>query len=211
MTSRHIFNLCLDYAYGVIEGYVRRAINMVGLKPSVGFLHEFTGSQTKESLVYDLQEPFRWLGDVTTIEAFESGALDMKDFYFTGDDYRYHVEVEAKRRFLGLLKHNFNSCVKYKGKTWKWDTVIFNKTQELARLLLDKSKQIDFAEPHPTIQRSDTQDLRKRVLELTQGEAKELGIGKSTLHSLRVHARSERPFRVCKKVAFKLEVRQVRE
>lgn len=73
------FNLCLNYAYGVIEGYVRRAINIVGLEPSVGFLHEFTGSQTKESLVYDLQEPFRWIGDVTTIEAFESTVLDMKD------------------------------------------------------------------------------------------------------------------------------------
>jgi len=59
---------------------------------------------------------------------------------------------------------------------------------------------------HQSLQRSDTQEVRKRILELTQGEAKELGIGKSTLHSLRLHARSERPFRFSKKVAFKLEV-----
>jgi len=160
----------------------------------------------KESLVYDLQEPFRWLGDITTIEAFESGTLNLKDFYFTGDDYRYRIETDAKRHFLELLKDRFNSGVRYGGKTWKWDTVILNKTQELARFLLDKSKQADFIEPRPTLQRSDTQDLRKRILELTQREAKELGIGKSTLHSLRVHARSERSFRVCKKVAFKLEM-----
>jgi len=183
---------------------VRKAVNIVGLELSVGFLHEFTGSQTKESLVYDLQEPFRWLGDITTIEAFESGALDLKDFYFTGDDYRYRIEVEAKRHFLELLKDRFNSGVKYKGKTWKWDTVILNKTHELARFLLDKSKQIDFIEPQPTLQRSDTQDLRKRILELTQMEAKELGIAKSTLHYLRKNAQRNRPFNVYRKVQEKL-------
>jgi len=198
------FNLCLNYAYGVIEGYVRRAINIVGLEPSVGFLHEFSGSQTKESLVYDLQEPFRWLGDITTIEAFESSALDMKDFYFTGDDYRYRIEIEAKRRFLELLKDRFNSGVKYRGKLWKWETVILNKTQELARFLPDKSREIDFIEPRPSLQRSDTQDLRKRILELTQREAKELGIGKSTLHRLRRKAADDHSFRVYSKVLQRL-------
>jgi len=59
MTSRDSFNLCLNYAYEVIEGHVRRAVNIVGLESSVSFLHEFTGSQTKESMVYDLQEPSR--------------------------------------------------------------------------------------------------------------------------------------------------------
>jgi len=90
-------------------------------------------------LVYDLQEPFRWLCDVTVIEAFESGVLDLKDFYFMGDDYRYHIEIQGKRRFLELLKSKFNAGVKYKGRTWKWDTIILNKAQELARFLLEKS------------------------------------------------------------------------
>jgi CRISPR-associated protein Cas1 len=198
------FNLCLNYAYGVIEGYVRRAVNIVGLEPAVGFLHEFTGSQTKESLVYDLQEPFRWLGDVTTIEAFETGTLDMKDFYFTGDDYRYHIEIEAKRRFLELLKNRFNSSVKYGGKTWKWDTAILNKTQELALFLLDKSKRVDFIEPRPTLQGIDTQELRRRILSLSQSEARGLGIGRSTLHYLREKSRSRRSFRIYRKLRDRL-------
>jgi CRISPR-associated protein Cas1 len=142
-------NLVLNYSYGVLEGEVRRAINSVGLEPSIGWLHEFTGSQTRESAVYDLMEPFRWLGDVTTIEAFESGVLDLKDFYFTGDDYRYHIEIDAKRRFLELLKNRFNSGVRYKGKTWKWDTVILNKAQDLARYLLGKGRTVDYMSPSP--------------------------------------------------------------
>jgi CRISPR/Cas system-associated endonuclease Cas1 len=28
---------------------------------AVGFLHDFSAYQTKQSLAYDLQEPFRWL------------------------------------------------------------------------------------------------------------------------------------------------------
>ena len=204
ITSRDPFNLCLNYAYGVIEGYVRKAANIVGLEPSVGFLHEFTGSQTKESLVYDLQEPFRWLGDVTTIEAFESGALDLKDFYFMGDDYRYHIEIEAKRRFLELLKNRFNSGAKYKGKTWKWDTVILTKTQELAGYLLGKSDSIGFVELAPKLERSYSREFRERILALSTREATTLGIGKSTLHDLRERARSERPFKFYHKVAARL-------
>ena len=166
----------------------------------MGFLHEFSGSQTKELLVYDLQEIFRWIGDVSTMEAFESGTLDMKDFYFTGDDYRYHIEIDARRRFLELLKDRFNSSFKYEGKMRKWDNVILSKTQELARLLLQKSDDIEFVEPVPELKRSDSSEIRRRILELTQSEAQRLGIGKSTLHYLRNYATS-RPFgtvsRVC--------------
>ena len=108
----------------------------------------------KQSWVYDFQEPFRWLGDVTTIEAFESGALDTKDFYLLGDDYRYHIKIEAKKRFLELLENRFNSGVKYRDKAWKWDTVILSKTQELTRFLLDRSRQMDFIESHPTCRES---------------------------------------------------------
>jgi len=151
-------NLCLNYAYGVLEGECRKAINTVGLEPAFGFLHEPSHSQTSQSLVYDLQEPFRWLCDMTTIQAFESGVLDMKDFYFMGDDYRYHIEIDAKRRFLELLKDGFNAGIRYKGKAWKWGTIILNKTQELARFLLRRSPSLNFVEPYPSLARSESRE-----------------------------------------------------
>jgi len=198
------FDLCLNYSYGVIEGYVRKAVNIVGLEPSVGFLHEFTGSQTKESLVYDLMEPFRWLGHLTTIQAFESGVLDLKDFYFTGDDYSYKIEIEAKRRFLQLLKDRFNSGANYKGRVLKWDTVIEQKTMELARYLTGRSKILDFSEPEPELDRSDSLELRRRILSLSMSEAQKLGIGKSTLRYLRRNAANNRLFKICRKVSKRL-------
>ncbi len=45
-------------------------------------------------------EPYRWIADLSVIRAFESAALDLLDFYFTGDDYRYRIGTEAKRRFI---------------------------------------------------------------------------------------------------------------
>jgi hypothetical protein len=92
---------------------------------------------------------------VTVLEAFESGALDLKDFYFFGDDYRYRLDVDAKRRFLALLKEYFNIGVRYRGGIRKWDTVILLKAQELAKYLAGKSKVLNFAEPHPILVRTD--------------------------------------------------------
>lgn len=168
------------------------------------FLHDFADCQTRQSLVYDLQEPFRWIGDVATIQAFESGLLDVKDFYFTGDDYRYKFEVEAKRRFLEFLKDKFNSGVKYKDKTWKWDTIILNKTEELGRFVLGKSDSLDFTEPCPNLIGDDSLEIRKRILELTQKQAQALRMSKSTLHYLRKRARNDSSFRVYEKIVCKL-------
>jgi len=154
--------------------------------------------------VYDLMEAFRWICDVTTITTFGSGLLDPKNFYFTGDDYSYKIEIEAKRRFLQLLKDRFNSGVKYKGKTWKWDTVILSMTRELASFLSAKSHEIEFVEPVPQLRRSDGSEIRGRILELTQSEADQLRIGKSTLHYLRRNARRTVPFTIHQEVADRL-------
>lgn len=197
-------NLALNYGYGVLEGECRKAINTVGLEPSIGFLHNYSSYQTKQSLVYDLQEPFRWIVDVTVLRAVELGVLDLKDFYFLGNDYRYHVDLEAKRRFLRLLKDEFNSGIKYKGDTQKWDTVILRKTQELARYLSRKIDTIDFTDPALRLDRTDSQEIRNRIKILSQKQARTIGIGKSTLHYLRKNASNNRTFKVYSKIAKKL-------
>lgn len=191
MTSSHQnnasdpVNLALNYGYGFLEGECRKAINAVGLEPSVGFLHDFSDSQTKQSLVYDLQEPFRWLIDLSVIQAFESGVLSLSDFYFTGDDYRYRFEVEAKQRFIGLIRERFNHGVASKGRVLKWDTIIEQKASELGQFLVEKSSALDFLEPAPRLENGASREMRNRILALTSSQAKQLGIGKSTFHYLR--------------------------
>jgi len=125
--------------------------------------------QTKRSLVYDLQEPFRWIADVAVMEAFESGVLDLPDFYFTGDDYRYRFQTEAKGRFLDLLRERFNLGVRYNSRVLKWDTIIEQKAMELGRFLTARATSIDFSEPSPSLHRTDNRMIRDRILSLTCG------------------------------------------
>jgi hypothetical protein len=98
------------------------------------------------------------------MEAFESGALDLQNFYFTGDDYRYRFEPEAKQQFLELLGERFNSGVRYKGRALKWDTVIEHKTVELGRYLIGRTGGLNFSEPSPNLRTTDDKYPRRRIL-----------------------------------------------
>ncbi len=193
-------NLVLNYLYEVLAARCGKSMNILELESSVRFLHDFSNYQTKQSLVYDLMEPFRFLGDLTTIQAFESGILDLKDFYFTGDDYSYKIEIEAKRRFLQLLKERFNVGVKYKGKNWKWDTVIEQKTMALARYIAGKSRLLDFSGPEPELARMDNIERWKCILGPSGSEARRLGIRKSAFDGAYEHVSSNRALRVHQKV-----------
>jgi CRISPR-associated protein Cas1 len=155
--------------------------------------------------VYDLQEPFRWIADVAVMESFESGVLDLPDFYFTGDDYRYRFDPEAKERFLDLLRERFNSGVRYKRRALKWDTVIEQKTIELGRYLTGRTSGLDFYKPSLDLSRTDSRDLQSRILGLSQRETSRLGIGKGTLHYLRKKAIGSHAFRTYGRTRRKLE------
>jgi CRISPR-associated protein Cas1 len=148
------------------------------------------------SFLGDLQEPFRWIADVAVMQAFESRVLDLPDFYFTGDDYRYRFEPEAKRRFLDFLRERFNSGVTYKGRSLKWDTVIQEKANELGRYLIGRSRGLDLSGPATVLERTDNRTMREVILSLRQSEARERGIGKSTFHYLRRRAMCNEPFTI---------------
>jgi hypothetical protein len=139
------------------------------------------------------------------MDAFESGVLDLPDFYFTGDDYRYRFEPEAKQRFLDLIRERFNAGVRYNGRTLKWDTVVERKTFELGRYLMDRSVRLNFSEPSVKLMRTGDRELRRRILSMSQSDARKLGIGKSTLHFLRKKATSASFFAVHRKTLKKMD------
>jgi hypothetical protein len=140
-----------------------------------------------------------------THQGFERGVLDLRDFYFTGDDYRYRFEPPAKQRFLDLLREWFNFRVGYRGYEMKWDTVIEQKTAELGRFLVRRTNGLDFSEPSPNLSTTDTRKLRNRILALSQSEARRLGIGRSTLHYLRKRAKTNRMLRIYGRLQSRLE------
>ncbi|MBI2232744.1 MAG: hypothetical protein HYU56_02400 [Candidatus Aenigmarchaeota archaeon] len=70
--------------------------------------------------------------------------------------------------------------------------------------MIGKKPSIDFSEPSLVLKREDDFKLRQKILSLSQSEAKKIGINKSSLHYLRKHARSDKPFKVYGKVKEKL-------
>jgi len=67
-------NALLNYGYAILESEIRKSINSVGLDYSIGFLHESTVS--KSPLVYDIQELFRWLIDISVIQLLEEKKIN---------------------------------------------------------------------------------------------------------------------------------------
>ena len=72
------FNAMLNYSYGILYSLVEKACIVAGLDPFVGFLH--TDNYNKKSLVFDLIEPFRILGDRTTLLLF-TGRRAQQDYF----------------------------------------------------------------------------------------------------------------------------------
>ena len=176
-------------------------MNSVGLEPTVGFLHETR--QTKCPLVYDFQEPYRWLVDMTVISCLESGRFCGKDFYRM-DNYVLRLKPEVVGKLLDAPRIRFNSPVHHAGKLYSWDTLIRLKAQELANYVVGKRADLDFGEPKPVLHRTDSEAIRSRILSLTTAEARKRGIRKNTLWHLQQRARSDKTLRIYGRTGTKL-------
>jgi len=202
MNASDPVNVLLNYGYAILESQCRKALNSVGLEPTVGFLHE--ARQTKHPLVYDLQEPYRWLVDTAVISCLESCRFGKKDFYRM-DNYVLRLRSEGAKKLIDAMRIRFNAPVQYKGPFYSWDTLIRLKAQELANYIIGKRTNLDFGEPKPVLHRTDSEAIRNRIMSMTATDARECGIRKSTLWYLQRRARTDKPFRIYGKVRRKLQ------
>jgi CRISPR-associated protein Cas1 len=201
MNASDPVNTLLNYGYAILETHCRKALNSVGLEPTVGFLHE--ARQTKYPLVYDFQEPYRWLVDTTVISCLESGRFGKKGFYRM-DNYVLRLRPETTRKLIDALRIKFNSPVRHTGKSYSWDTLIRLKTQELANYVLGKRTNLDFGEPKQTLDRTDSEAVRNRILSMTTADARRRCIRKNTMWYLRQRALTANDFNTYGKVRTKL-------
>lgn len=195
-------NALLNLGYSLLEGRVRHAINSVGLEPSVGWLHETAAS--KLPVVYDLQEPFRWLVDLSVIETIASRQLDRNaDFILTEN---YHVRLRP--RAIGLLSErvseNFNRAVWFGGQRRTFDAILFATARKLARHLLGQSKRLDLNFPFGAFDGALDTQAAETISALTYAEARKLGISKAGLWDMKRRVAEGKPLKVYGKVARKL-------
>ena len=81
--SEDIFNICLNYGYGILYSEIERACILSGLDPYLGFLH--VDRYGKPSMVLDLVEQFRPIIDRAIINLFVRKQISDKDLETIGE------------------------------------------------------------------------------------------------------------------------------
>ncbi len=103
------FNAMLNYSYGVLYSQVERALILAGLDPFVGFLH--TDDYNKRSLVFDMIEPFRILGDRTTVLFFTGRRA--KQEYFRVVPGGVELSPEGRADLMTKFNERLDRTVRY--------------------------------------------------------------------------------------------------
>ena len=194
-------NALLNYGYAILESEIRKSVNAVGLDPAIGFLHEITPSRTP--LVYDLQELFRWIIDLSIIQLLEDKIIKKSDFIVT-ENYNLRLREKTAKLLIEKISANFNTKVPYNGKNYYYQNVLFDNIRNFAHHISDKKKKFDFDIPKLTIHREDTILLRKKILALTTDDRKRLGINKSTLWYIKKNISDGKTAKIYDKIMSKL-------
>lgn len=187
-------NSLFNFGYKLLEITIRKYLNSSGLDTSIGFVHEIRPS--REPLVYDMQEPFRFLIDYIVLMALENKAFSKRDFYHTRE-YIYRLNDVAKARLVQLFDGVLNDTVKYKGLNQKWASVIEMKCNELAKAI-ESGNEVDMKEPRFFKQRTDTTEQRQAILEEKYSDRAKQGLSKGTLWYRKHRIQSGLPLKLYK-------------
>jgi len=126
------FNVCLNYAYGILYSEVERACVLAGLDPYLGFFH--TDRYGKPSMVLDVMELFRVaVADRAVVTLFNRGELDKKDFETNGDMI---LSQSGRRKIINAVVKRFNTKIIYKGKKLALKDIILAQAREIAGYIL---------------------------------------------------------------------------
>jgi CRISP-associated protein Cas1 len=196
-------NALLNYGYSLLESACRSASVSVGLLPEIGFLHEVAPS--KFPLAYDLQEPFRWLVDLSVIEVIRDGKLDRKRDFIVTENYHVRLRPSASSALIDRLSANLNRKVPVKGRSFAFETLVQEMARRLARHLTGANTGLSFRYPFAVSESGHVDGtLKARVAGMRYAEGRTLGISKAGLFAMKRRAAEGRPLRLYGKVARRL-------
>ena len=195
-------NAMLNYGYAILESEIRKSINGIGLDYSIGFLHEVNQSRTP--LVYDIQELFRWLIDISVIQLLEEKKIKKSDFIIT-ENYHTRLGENVAKLLIEKITSNFNARYNYKNsKNYSYQIILQDNLQQLANFIVDKKQGFDFGIPKISLNRNDNLELREKILKMTADERKRLGINKSTLWYIKNKIQDKQTIQIYSKIMSKL-------
>ncbi len=163
MNASDLPNAFLNYAYSILQMYVRRATNSIGLDNTIPFLHEL---RRNRGLVYDLMELWRTNCDYSVIQTLEI-LKRYKRTHYISEGYEVILNEEPVKILLERLKLNLSM-----------QEIIFN-CRIFARYLLGKKADLAFElEPIPVRDRFETEKVKQKIL---SSNFRKLRMNKSTL------------------------------
>jgi CRISPR-associated protein Cas1 len=172
----------------------------VGLDNSISFVHELKASRS--SLVYDLQETFRWLIDLSVIQLLEERKIKKTDFLVT-ENYNIRVRESGVRMLIEKVKTNFNSTANFRGKNYSYRNILYENIASFAKSILTGAN-VEFNIPLVKLKRQDTESLRDMILNMTPEKRKKLGLARNTVWYIQNNIREGKRIRIYPKVKAKL-------
>jgi CRISP-associated protein Cas1 len=196
-------NALLNYGYSLLEAACRSAIVSVGLLPEIGFVHEVAHS--KFPLAYDLQEPFRWLVDLSVIEVLRDAKLDRKADFIVTENYHIRLRPSAAQVLMDRLSANLNRKVSVRGRSMSFETAISEDARRLTRHLTEPKGRFDLSLPFAVGESGHVEaDLKAKVAAMSYAEGRALGISKAGLFAIKKRAAEGKPLKLYRKVSRRL-------
>ncbi|MBC8179811.1 CRISPR-associated endonuclease Cas1 [candidate division KSB1 bacterium] len=126
------FNAMLNYSYGILYSRVEKACLIAGLDPFVGFLH--TDNYNKKSMVFDLIEPYRIIGDKTIFYLFSK--RQVKKEYFDPVKNGLMLNKEGKKVLISAFNERMETRVRHRGRNIKLKDIIQFDCHKLANSMI---------------------------------------------------------------------------
>jgi len=124
-------NALFNYGYSILESECWKVANTAGLEPYIGFIHKT--HTNRAPLIYDLQEPFRWIVEMTILKILYEKKVSKTDF-ITTDEGNVRLKPNAVNVVLDEIANQFSNRVFYKGVKREWQSMIAIKTREMVHL-----------------------------------------------------------------------------
>jgi len=131
---RDVVNAALSYGYGILHSQVQRALFLVGLEPSMGFLH--VDRWGRSSLTLDAMEIFRQpLIDRAVLTLARRGQL-RPDEHTEPHGPGLYLSADGRRLVAGQVFERLAATFTYRAQTVTWKQAIVLEARAIASYLL---------------------------------------------------------------------------
>jgi len=134
--ARDEFNAMLNYCYGILYSMVEKACLIAGLDPYIGFLH--TDNYNKKSLVFDLIELYRIIGDKTTFYLFSKRKI--KEDFFEKSRKGVFLVKDGKKVLIDAFNERMDKKIRYRGRNLHQHDIMQFDCHKFANSLIKQDK-----------------------------------------------------------------------